>query len=128
MSVSESNEEMNKFTVVLPMPPTTNNLFVNNRRGGRFPSKAYKAWRAAAAFPLHGDWPDIEDDPWWRWEFIVYGLTKASDLSNRIKAAEDMIVTMTGLKDNRVHDLCAKRRGPHPLHGQCIVVNVEVLG
>ena len=33
--------------LVAPFPPSTNNLFVNRSRG-RFPSDAYKAWRAEA--------------------------------------------------------------------------------
>ena len=39
------------LTLQLPFPPTTNNLFVNQcgGRGGRFPSKGYKAWRERAA-------------------------------------------------------------------------------
>ena len=36
------------FTISLPSPPSVNNLFVNNRRGGRFPSARYKTWKAAA--------------------------------------------------------------------------------
>lgn len=33
-------------TVTVPLPPSTNNLFAG--RDGRYPSKAYKAWRKAA--------------------------------------------------------------------------------
>lgn len=40
--------------VRLPVPPSTNNLFVNKAMGkGRFISPAYKAWRTAAGWALN---------------------------------------------------------------------------
>lgn len=36
------------MNIRLPVPPSTNNLFVNVRRGGRILSPAYRAWRAHA--------------------------------------------------------------------------------
>jgi len=121
---------MNKFSVVLPMPPTTNNMFVNNPRGGRFPSKEYKDWQRSAGTPLDGPWPERfedADDLWWKWRFTVYGLTKVSDLSNRIKAPEDMIVTMTGLKDHKVIGLHAYREDEHAEWGRCVMIEVEIV-
>lgn len=39
--------------LMLPRPPSLNNLFVNNRRtGGRFTSKTYAAWQAEAGHAL----------------------------------------------------------------------------
>ena len=39
--------------IALPVPPSTNNLFINARNGkGRFLSPAYKAWRKSAADAL----------------------------------------------------------------------------
>ena len=38
--------------VRLPVPPATNNLFVNKKVGGRFISPAYKAWRTEAGWAL----------------------------------------------------------------------------
>ena len=34
-------------SVTVPIPPSTNNLYVNLKRGGRVPSKEYTAWQKA---------------------------------------------------------------------------------
>lgn len=35
--------------LILPVPPTANNLFPTNKQGKRFPSSKYKAWMREAA-------------------------------------------------------------------------------
>ena len=36
----------------LPRPPSTNNLYANNRSGGRYKTKEYKTWINAAGWDL----------------------------------------------------------------------------
>ena len=43
---------MTALFLLLPFPPTTNNLFSNSKNGGRFISKPYKAWRVEAELAL----------------------------------------------------------------------------
>lgn len=39
--------------IELPLPPSGNNLFANNRRGGRFKTEAYQAWLSEAVPLIH---------------------------------------------------------------------------
>lgn len=90
----------------VPIPPSTNNLFATVRNFvGRNPKRVrsvvYKAWADKASqeiiaqrVPRRG----LEGD-------IALTLTvgprdKRSDLSNRIKAVEDLCVTMNIIKDD----------------------------
>lgn len=75
------------------VPPSTNNLFVNVRGKGRVKSERYRTWLQAAGWDLarfnHNQ----------RWNEPVYltivigKLRAGSDLSNRVKAIEDLLVT-----------------------------------
>ncbi len=38
--------------LVLPIPPSTNNLFRGGARGGRYKTQAYKAWLTAAGWEV----------------------------------------------------------------------------
>jgi crossover junction endodeoxyribonuclease RusA len=45
-------------SIDLPFPPSTNNLFVNKKKGGRYRSKGYEAWRAEAGWILKSQRPE----------------------------------------------------------------------
>lgn len=74
------------------IPPSTNNLFVNVRGRGRVKSERYRTWIQAAGWDLasfnHNQ----------RWTEPVYltiaiGKLRANaDVSNRVKAIEDLLV------------------------------------
>lgn len=77
--------------IALPLPPSTNNMFINAKNGkGRFLSRAYKAWRKSAAKAL-----DIHA---WDMPAPPYGVTirvnvnHQSDIDNRTKAVLDLLV------------------------------------
>ena len=88
--------------LIVPFPPTVNNLFVNHpRTRGRFSSKAYKAWKAEAAraFAIqapvsHFDGPVVL--------ILSLGIPdkRRRDLSNYIKAVEDSVVAAGILDDD----------------------------
>jgi crossover junction endodeoxyribonuclease RusA len=78
--------------ICLPMPPSTNHLFAG--RGRRYRSPEYKAWTIEAGLQLNRQHPAS-----------VLGLVsllievaepktkRAQDITNRIKAVEDLLVS-----------------------------------
>jgi crossover junction endodeoxyribonuclease RusA len=91
--------------VLLPFPPSTNNLFAGKAR--RYVSKSYKAWREEAGWTLE------QQEPIERFTGPV-SLTLAlgrpdkrrRDLSNFVKAIEDLCVTHGIIRDDSdVHRL-----------------------
>lgn len=85
----------------LPLPPSTNNLYVNVRGQGRVPSKQYTAWQKAAAMQVPKDChllPStfavelaIEAGRDWNWR---------GDIANREKAVIDLLVKRGVLLDD----------------------------
>jgi Holliday junction resolvase RusA-like endonuclease len=93
---------MGDWVFRLPMPPSTNNLFVNVQGVGRVKGKKYTAWISAAK-----QWLTTQKRPA---EPITYRINMdisvprvkrgRADISNRIKAVEDICVTSRILKDD----------------------------
>lgn len=88
--------------LLLPFPPSVNNLFVNNRRtGGRFPSKKYKAWQQEAGHALSFQQPLPEIAGPVRLKFAFGRPDKRRrDLSNYLKAPEDTVVAHGIISDD----------------------------
>lgn len=93
---------MSSLCILLPFPPTSNNLFVNNRRtGGRFPSKRYEEWRQEAARAIVKQYPLPRfDEP----VEVVISLGRPDkrrrDLANYEKGPIDRLVSMGILADD----------------------------
>lgn len=89
---------MTGFLVSLPVPPSVNNLFANKRSGGRYKTKEYRAWIQEAGWtvnlqkpaPVHG-----------KYKFFLTLPKIKGDASNRIKAAEDLLVSLGLVDDDR---------------------------
>lgn len=88
---------MGEFFFDLPLPPSVNELYeVRTFKGksGRGLTPIYKRWRSAAVLILMMEWrkagKPIIDAPW-GFEFR-FGLNRLSDITNRIKATEDLLV------------------------------------
>lgn len=84
---------MNKTVIKLQhMPPSTNSLFVNVRGKGRCKTERYKTWLAAVAW----DMKKYHNHRWTEPVHLTIALGKLranSDISNRIKAVEDLLVS-----------------------------------
>lgn len=98
---------MKELSVLLPVPPSTNMMFVNSSNAtgrGRYPSVRYKAWRTTAARILTAKWQD-EGRPQFHPPMqleIRIGINHQGDITNRIKAIEDLFVkTIPGFPDDR---------------------------
>jgi Holliday junction resolvase RusA-like endonuclease len=93
------------FTVRLPVPPSTNELFVTFRqRGGieRAKTKTYKAWIEAAGWALNVQRPQpikghVSLD-------ISVPLNRRRDLDNHLKALLDLLVGHSLIEDDRKVD------------------------
>jgi len=79
------------FQCTLPIPPSVNNLFVNARGRGRYPSKKYTAWKKAALAAFLPKRPNaVIERPI---EIVIRMSTKCrSDLDNIAKAPIDFLV------------------------------------
>lgn len=87
--------------VRLPVPPSTNNLFVNKKVGGRFLSPAYKAWRASAGIYLN-----LARITPFCGELVEMSLTvprkpASRDLDNFAKAPIDLLVAHAIINDDK---------------------------
>ena len=74
----------------LPIPPSGNNLFPSSKRGGRFISPRYRAWRKEAGLMLRGAvgmrGPVVL-------EYLFEDGATRADLGNLEKAVTDLLVT-----------------------------------
>lgn len=86
------------FMAKLPVPPTANNLFVNNKRGGRFTSNAYKKWQEEVVIdsdfliPLAGRLKAKYT--------YVFPDNRKRDLGNFEKAISDILVKRGVIEDD----------------------------
>lgn len=95
------------------VPPSVNHLFTNLSGRGRIPSKHYLAWRKAAGWDYNG--LGSVSGPYSM--VITLDRTKVrknSDISNRIKAVEDMCVTHQIVEDDHLCQELTIRYGQCP--------------
>jgi Holliday junction resolvase RusA-like endonuclease len=88
------------ITLVLPVPPSTNNLFVNGRRG-RFKSQHYRDWLDEAGFYLMQQTyqKGLITGPY-EMEIRV-PMNCRADITNLMKAPEDCLVSIGVLPDDK---------------------------
>ena len=87
---------MTKFR--LPVPPSTNNLYVNIERG-RTRSKSYNSWLNAAGWELK-----IQKVPTFPRKVAIRlscPRNKKRDLSNHLKSVEDLLVKHRVISDDK---------------------------
>lgn len=113
------------LTFTMPIPPSVNALYRNVSGKGRVRTKAYDAWREEAGWYVRTKWravgaPVIKPQPMAL--SIRIGLDdRRSDLSNRIKAIEDILVACCdGLPDDRWNDAITVVRDAS-IAGKCVV-------
>jgi Holliday junction resolvase RusA-like endonuclease len=84
----------------LPAPPSTNGLYRNVSGKGRVRTDRYATWANAAGWQINLQKPGkiagkVELD------IYVQRQRSGSDISNRIKAIEDLLVTMGVIDDDK---------------------------
>ena len=81
-----------RTVIELPMPPSTNNLFVNGLRG-RFPSQKYADWIVEAGWELTRQRPSkVAGKVNLKFEFQEGRDKRKRDVTNLLKAPEDLLV------------------------------------
>jgi crossover junction endodeoxyribonuclease RusA len=92
----------------LPMPPSTNNLFVNVPKRGRVPSGRYRQWKTAAGLMLNVQRPHRVIGSV---RVLIYVPEKTrGDIDNRVKAVLDLLVAHGVIEDDKhVHSLTIAR-------------------
>lgn len=95
----------------LPIPPSTNNLFVTRGRK-RVISPAYRAWRTEAGLRLNVQRPQSHAKSRRLAVAIHVPDTVRGDLDNRIKGLLDLIVDHGLIADDRFIDSIQITRGP----------------
>ncbi len=87
--------------VAFPFPPSTNNLYFNAAGRGRVRTKKYEVWCITAKLAIYEQRPD----PVAGKVALSIRLSKPDkrrrDLSNHIKAIEDLLVDMRLIDDDR---------------------------
>lgn len=106
------------FAVRLPMPPSTNNMFVNVPKRGRASSEEYRDWKQSARRIVMRAWeaaarPKIGKPYKVK---ISLGLNRSGDIANREKALTDILVsTIPDFPDDRwIDHITIERRGGIP--------------
>lgn len=119
---------MKVLVLNLPLPPSTNNLFVNVPKRGRVKSREYKRWSIAA---LNYAWLSKPQGGFPRFEGafdiqITLPLKMRGDITNRIKAVEDWLKKPAGIVADDKHTHTATiARGSDVEPGFCRVFVYE---
>ena len=79
-----------RVMLILDLPPSANNIFINNARGGRVKSPAYMRWRRSALAQLLVDRPGRVSGPY-RVQILAGRPTAHSDIDNRVKPILDLL-------------------------------------
>lgn len=121
---------MNVFAFSCSMPPSTNNLFATVRVGGkerRIPSREYKAWRELEKVNVRTQW-ERQGSPTFEPHMLLtihLGLNYKGDISNRIKAIEDLIgEAIDGFPNDRWIDKIDVERVPGMVGARCMVMQM----
>lgn len=112
------------FTVTLPLPPTTNNLYKGAGRG-RAKTQGYNDWIEAAGWALARE----RISPVLGAYAFLLALPRGmpGDCSNRIKAPEDLLVKHKLTPDDRHADLVMAHRSNAVAGAACIVTVVPII-
>ena len=107
--------------IELPLPPSINGAYCNRKGGGgRYPSKTHRQWKIDAGNTLLIVKPGKVTGPYKLAIMLPLGLR--GDVSNRIKLAEDLLVSHGVTPDDRNAVSVLAHRSEGVPAGKCIVV------
>ncbi|MDE2019723.1 MAG: RusA family crossover junction endodeoxyribonuclease [Patescibacteria group bacterium] len=97
------------MTLRLPVPPSVNAAYANVPGVGRITSRRYKKWQTQAGWEILVQRPMRVFGPYEL--MITLPLSTRGDVTNRIKAAEDILVKHHITPDDRFCEGVTIRRG-----------------
>lgn len=97
------------MTLRLPLPPSVNAAYANIPGVGRIASKRLKDWKKEAGWQILIQKPQRVYGPY-KLEIMIPRSTRG-DASNRIKAAEDLLVALRITPDDRFCEGITIKRG-----------------
>lgn len=109
------------FLISIPVPPSSNNLFANGRRG-RFKTAEYKSWIDEAGWTVKAQKPTPVKGPY---KLFITVPKIRGDLGNREKAVSDLLVSL-GLIDDDRHAVAINLLVAPELNGHAVVSVEEV--
>lgn len=86
--------------IELPLPPSANNMFVNGKRGGRFPSPNYSKWKRDAGFLARSQSKGRIEGPFAVQINAVRPDKRRRDVDNIIKPTVDLLVSLGFVTDD----------------------------
>ena len=94
-----------RIEIELPIPPSLNNAYANVAGRGRVPSKTHREWKEVAGWTVKAArLPQVKEP----YHFTIWlPDTLRGDPSNYIKLAEDLMVSLMVIPDDR-HALSAR--------------------
>ena len=93
-------------SVVVPMPPSTNTLFINIPGRGRVKNGKYRTWQLEAIPILRASLKPIQGAVKMHYH-LTLGTSFRGDISNRIKALEDAVVE-AGVIEGDTHKIVSE--------------------
>lgn len=107
-----------EFEITLPLPPSTNALFASVGRR-RIKTRQYRDWlsrcatvvRTAEILPVR-DWYDLR---------VSVPIGIRGDIDNRVKAINDLIVSVGLVADDKFQNSVFVTRDPHAQPGNCVI-------
>ncbi len=112
---------MSAVHLVLPFPPSVNNLFINLKSGGRAPSARYKAWVTEAGWEAKRQRPGKVVGPYTLCIRAGRPDARKRDIDNLAKPVNDLLKTLGVIEDD---SLCQRLEMSWAGPGKTISVNV----
>jgi Holliday junction resolvase RusA-like endonuclease len=120
MTQAPAATEARRQVIRLPLAPSCNNLFINNRRG-RCKSPAYRKWLKAADKYVLTQWGEIKKVVGKATVLVRIPHSARGDAENRLKATCDYLVSRELTDDDRNYTRVTVERADIPA-GECEVV------